>query len=42
MRETFDKRWKVTEIRATGDVVELRVEEMTTPIINPVGEETFF
>lgn len=38
----FDRRWKVTEIRATGDVVEIRVEEMSTPFINPIGEETFF
>lgn len=42
VRETFDKRWKVTEIRAGDGEIELMVEEMTTPIINPIGEETFF
>lgn len=42
VRETFDKRWKVTEMRAAGDVVEIRVEPMTVPEINALGEETFF
>ena len=41
-KAVFDKRWKVTEIRATGDVVEIRVEPMKVPEVNAVGEETFF
>jgi len=42
VRETFDKRWKVVETRAKGDVVEIRVEPMTVPEINALGEETYF
>lgn len=38
----FDKRWKVTEMRAAGDVVEVVVEEAVDPDVNPIGEETFF
>ena len=38
----FDKRWKVMELRAAGDVVEVSVIEMDAPIVNPIGEETFF
>ena len=38
----FDKRWKVTEIRAAGDVIEVVVEEAVVPDVNPIGEETFF
>ncbi len=35
----FDKRWRVTEIRAAGNTIEIRVEEMDMPMN---GEETFF
>ena len=38
----LDKRWKVTEMRAAGDVIEVVVEEMKVPEVNPIGEETFF
>lgn len=38
----FDRRWKVTEIRARDDEIELLVEEMAVPEINALGEETFF
>lgn len=41
-RETFDRRWKVTEIRAVENTVEIRVEPVMVPEINAVGEETFF
>ena len=41
-KAVFDKRWRVTEIRAAGDVVEIKVEEMGVPSVNPIGEETFF
>ena len=39
---TFDRNYRVTEIRAVGDRIEIRVEEMAVPEINAVGEETFF
>lgn len=38
----FDKRWRVTEMRAAGDVIEVKVEEAVVPEVNPIGEETFF
>lgn len=38
----FDKRWKVTEMRASGDAIEVVVEEAVVPEISPIGEETFF
>ena len=38
----FDKRWKVTEMRASDGVIEVVVEEMGVPSVNPIGEETFF
>lgn len=38
----IDKRWKVTELRAVGDVIEVVVEEAVVPDVNPIGEETFF
>ena len=38
----FDKRWKATEMRAGDAVIEVVVEEMKVPEVNPIGEETFF
>ena len=38
----FDKRWKVTEMRAVENTVEVIVEELKVPEVNPIGEETFF
>jgi len=39
----FDKRWKVTELRAAGgNTVEVIVEEAVAPDVDPIGEETFF
>ena len=38
----FDKRWKVTELRAVENTVEVIVEELKVPDVNPIGEETFF
>jgi len=38
----FDKRWRVTEMRAAGDAIEIKLEEMRVPEVNPIGEETFF
>lgn len=39
----FDKRWKVTELRAAGDAIEEKVEETVIPGTNWTGEEqTFF
>ena len=38
----FDKRWKVTEMRASDGVIEVVVEEMGVPPVNSIGEETFF
>ena len=40
--KTFNERYRVTEIRAAGDVVEIRLEPIITPVINAIGEETFF
>ena len=42
VRETFDKRWKVTEMRARDGEIEIIVEEAVVPEINALGEETFF
>lgn len=41
-RAVYDRKYRVVEMRAVENMVEVRAEEMTTPIINPVGEETFF
>ena len=38
----FDKKWRVVELRARDDVIEVVVEEMGVPSVNPIGEETFF
>lgn len=38
----FDRNYRVTEIRAAGDRIEIKLEHTTTPIINPIGEEPFF
>jgi len=38
----LDKRWRVTELRAAGDSIEVVVEEAVVPDVNPIGEETFF
>ena len=37
-RAVFDHKYVVREIRAAGDTIEIRVEEMEMP----GGEETFF
>lgn len=33
----FDRNYKVTEIRAVEDVVEIRLETVAVPDINPIG-----
>ena len=38
----FDKKWRVVELRAAGDIVEIRLTEMDMPTVNAIGEETFF
>ena len=38
----FDKKWRVIELRAQDGVIEVVVEESDAPIVNPIGEETFF
>ena len=38
----FDRNYRVTEIWAAGDRIEIRLEEKAVPEINTVGEETFF
>ena len=37
--DVFDHRYVVVEIRAAGDTIEIRLEEMEMPMN---GEETFF
>ena len=38
-RAVFDRKWRVTEIRAVEGTVEIKLEEMEMP---GNGEETFF
>ena len=38
----FDKKWRVVELRAVENVIEIVLEQMDAPIVNPIGEETFF
>ena len=38
----FDHRYRVVEMRAAGDMIEIRLEEMDVPDVNLIGEETFF
>lgn len=38
----FDKKWRVVELRARDDVIEVILEQMGVPYVNPIGEETFF
>lgn len=40
--KTFNERYRVAEIRAVESVIEIKLESMTTPVINAIGEETFF
>lgn len=40
--DLFDKKWRVVELRARENVVEIRLIEMDVPMVNPIGEETFF
>ena len=40
--QVFNEKYRVGEIRAAGDVVEIRLEPIITPVINAIGEETFF
>lgn len=40
--KTFNERYRVTEIRAAGGVIEISLEPIITPVINAIGEETFF
>ena len=41
-RAVYNRKYRVVEMRAVENVVEIKLESMTTPIINPIGEETFF
>ena len=38
----FDRKYRMVEMRAVDNTVEIKQETVTTPIINPIGEETFF
>lgn len=38
----FDRKYRVVELKAKGDAVEIRVEETTPTEVNAIGEETFF
>lgn len=38
----FDRNYRVTEIWAAGDRIEIRLEEVAFPAVNAIGEETFF
>lgn len=40
--QVFNERYRVTEIRAAGGVIEISLEPIITPVINAIGEETFF
>ena len=40
--QVFNERYRVTEIRAVESVIEIQLEPVTTPVINAIGEETFF
>lgn len=40
--KAFDEKYRVVEIRAAGDVVEISLDLMTVPEVNAIGEETFF
>lgn len=41
-RAVYDRKYRVVEMRAVDNTVEIKLEPITTPIINPIGEETFF
>ena len=38
----FDRKWRVVELRAVENVIEVVLEQMDVPAVNPIGEETFF
>ena len=38
----FEQKYRVVEMRAVENTVEIKLKSMTTPIINPIGEEIFF
>ena len=40
--KTFNERYRVTGIRAVESVIEIQLEPIITPVINAIGEETFF
>lgn len=41
-KDVFDRRWRVTSLRADRDIIELRLEAMDLPEINAIGEESLF
>lgn len=40
--QTFNERYRVTEIRAVESVIEISLEPVMVPEVNAIGEETFF
>ena len=42
MGQVFDRKYRVVEMRAVENTVEIKLELTAVPEINAVGEETFF
>lgn len=38
----FDRKYRVVEMRAVDNTVEIKLEEAAVPAVNAIGEETFF
>ena len=38
----FDRKLRIVEIKARDGIIEVVVEEMDVPVVNAIGEETFF
>ena len=41
-RAVYDRKYRVVEMRAVENMVEIKLELTAVPEINPIGEETFF
>ena len=40
--KTFNEKYRIVKIRAVESVIEIELEPVITPVVNAIGEETFF
>lgn len=40
--QVFNEKYRIAEIRAVEGLIEIKLEAVIAPVINAIGEETFF